>query len=208
MEVLNIFTKDYEHIGIATREETHRYGYWHEVFHCWVLERINEQWHIYLQLRSKLKKDNPRQFDITAAGHLMSDETVKDGIREMKEELGLQVDFNDLHPLGIIPYKIENASIKDFEFAHVFLYTVENGFAQFKIQEIELDGIYRLPLEQFIQLGNGVLKQVTIEGYEVINKEKIFEQKVITLADMETLPSIYQMPLIAKINSWMEKRDR
>ena len=205
MEIVKIFTEDYEQIGVATREDAHRYGYWHEVFHCWVLERIDEQWHIYLQLRSKYKKDFPRQFDITAAGHLMADETVEDGIRELKEELGVDASFSDLHPLGVIPYKIENASIKDFEFAHVFCYIGKNGFDQFAIQETELDGMYRLPLAQFIQFMNGTVEKVAVEGYEVVNKEKIYEPKIITLTEMETMPFNYRTPLVAKIVDFMDK---
>ncbi|MGM9950867.1 MAG: NUDIX domain-containing protein, partial [Lysinibacillus sp.] len=178
---------------------------WHEVFHCWVLERIDEQWHIYLQLRSKLKKDYPRQFDITAAGHLLADETVEDGIRELKEELGVDAAFSDLHPLGVIAYKIENPFIKDFEFAHVFCYIGKNGFDQFTIQESELDGMYRLPLEQFVQFMNGKEEQAVVEGYEVVNKEKIYGQKIITLAKMETLPFDYRTPLVEKIAELMDK---
>ena len=81
-ERLRIFNVNYEQIGAAYRDEVHLRGYWHEVFHCWVVEKIEQQWYIYLQLRSYSKKDYPGQYDITAAGHLMEDETVEDGVRE------------------------------------------------------------------------------------------------------------------------------
>ena len=205
MEIVKTFTEEYDQIGVASREDAHTFGYWHEVFHCWVLERIGEQWHIYLQLRSKYKKDYPRQFDITAAGHLMADETIEDGVRELKEELGVDAAFSELHSLGVIPYKIEHASMKDFEFAHVFCYIGKNGFDQFTIQDSELDGMYRLPLAQFIQLMNGTAEKAMIEGYEVVNKEKIYEQKIIALTEMETLPLDYRTPLVERIVDFMGK---
>ncbi len=205
MEKLKIFSKNYKYIGTASRDEVHRAGCWHEVFHCWVLEWIEEEWYIYLQLRSKRKKDYPGQFDITAAGHLLAHEGVADGIRELQEELGLQAAFSDLQPLGVIPYKIENSSIKDFEFAHVFCYIGKGGFDQFTLQEAELDGIYRLRLQQFLQLANGIVPTAEVEGYELIHSEKIYDRKVITLTDMETLPHSYRTFFIEKINKWLGK---
>ena len=205
MEMVKIFTEEYHQIGVASREEAHRSGHWHEVFHCWVLERIDGQWHIYLQLRSKYKKDYPRKFDITAAGHLMADETVEDGIRELKEELGVDAAFSDLHLLGVIAYKIENESIKDFEFAHVFCYIGKNGFDQFTIQQSELDGMYRLPLEQFIRFMNGKEEKAVIEGYEIVDQEKKHEQKTITLQELETLPLTYRRPFVEKLAVFMGK---
>ncbi|KGR81844.1 NUDIX hydrolase [Lysinibacillus odysseyi] len=203
MEKLKIFTEDYKQIGVALRDEAHHFGYWHEVFHCWVIEWIEEEWYIYLQLRSKRKKDYPRQFDITAAGHLLSHEGIEDGIRELQEELGLPTAFCDLHPLGMIPYKIENTSIKDYEFAHVFGYIGKGGFDQFTIQEEELDGIYRLPLEAFLQLVNGTVTAVEMEGYELVHTEKIYDRKGLTLTNMETLPVGYRISFVEKITKWL-----
>lgn len=36
-ELLNIFNEDKVPIGVATREDIHKYGYWHEAFHCWFI---------------------------------------------------------------------------------------------------------------------------------------------------------------------------
>jgi len=106
IEMLNTFTQDGRPLGKAPREEVHRIGYWHETFHCWVTATQNGEDVVYLQRRSPDKKDYPGLFDITAAGHLTADETVQDGTREMAEEIGLEVNYDDLQPLGIIPYSI------------------------------------------------------------------------------------------------------
>ena len=49
--------------------------------------------------------------------------------------------FEQLKPLGSIPYTIENQCIKDSEFVHMFVYEVVNGLEKIQIQQEELDGI-------------------------------------------------------------------
>lgn len=88
-ERLNIFDKKRVHIGTATRGEVHRRGYWHESIHCWFVSREEDDDYIFLQLRSEHKKDYPNLQDIT--GYLLAHETIADGIREVKEETGIEV---------------------------------------------------------------------------------------------------------------------
>jgi len=81
-EQLKIFDEYRNQIGIATREDVHRLGYWHEAFHCWFISKEKGTDYLYLQLRSNTKKDYPNLLDITAAGHLLANETVQDGVRD------------------------------------------------------------------------------------------------------------------------------
>jgi isopentenyldiphosphate isomerase len=90
-EKIKIFDDNKNLIGEASRSDVHRIGYWHEAFHCWFISNEKGNDYIYLQLSSKNKKDYPNLFDITAAGHLLADETVEDGVRESKEEIGIDV---------------------------------------------------------------------------------------------------------------------
>ena len=71
----------------------HRDGDWHETFHCWFVEKDDEDMFLYFQLRSKNKKEAPNIWDITSAGHIMHDEDVQSGgLREIEEELGFSND--------------------------------------------------------------------------------------------------------------------
>ncbi|WP_347561789.1 NUDIX hydrolase [Bacillus timonensis] len=105
-ERIKIFDDHKNPIGVASRSDVHRIGYWHEVFHCWFIDNEEGIDYIYLQLRSKNKKDYPNLFDVTAAGHLLADETVEDGVREIKEELGIDVAFEELIKLGVLDYSV------------------------------------------------------------------------------------------------------
>lgn len=75
-ERVAIFDENYNKIGEALRDEVHACGYWHAVFHCWVIEKWNNEWLIYLQLRSEHKKDYLSQFDISAASFVVLDNRV------------------------------------------------------------------------------------------------------------------------------------
>lgn len=119
-EYLKIFDEKYQEIGIATRDEANSKGYWHEVFHCWLLSQEENMNYLVLQIRSAHKKDYPSLLDITAAGHILVNETIEDGVREVEEGLGITVSIEQLHAVGMLHYKIDTEKIKDKEHAHVF----------------------------------------------------------------------------------------
>lgn len=166
-ELLTIFDEQGNIIGTAPREEVHLQGYWHETFHCWFVSKDQGIPYIYLQLRSDQKKDYSGLLDITAAGHLLANETVEDGIREVQEELGLDISFQELIPLGTIPYSMRSESLIDKERAHVFLYNNPFSFDDFQLQKEEVAGIVKTKLSDFRHLWLGEQLNLTIEGFRV-----------------------------------------
>ncbi|SEN21977.1 Isopentenyldiphosphate isomerase [Mesobacillus persicus] len=170
LERLNIFDEQYRHLGTATREEVHRLGHWHETFHCWFVCREKEENHLYFQLRSPEKKDYPDLFDITAAGHLLATENVKDGIREVKEELGIAVDYDELMPLGIAKYSVVSEQLVDNELANVFLYNWKGNLEDFQLRVEEVSGIVRVKLVDFALLISEQKQEVKVEGFTVNHK--------------------------------------
>ena len=147
-------------------------GLWHETFHCWFVSKIGDSNYIYLQIRSDSKKDYPNLLDITAAGHLLANETVRDGTREIQEELGIQVLYNELISLGIIKDCIINDSFIDKEMAHVFLYLCDHSFNRFVFQEEEVSGMVRVDFDSFCELLTGKRDEVRVTGYGVTKKGK------------------------------------
>lgn len=205
-EILKIFDENYNQIGTKSRDEVHKQGYWHEVFHCWVLQKQQEEWLIYFQLRSKNKKDYPNQFDITAAGHLLVNESIEDGVRELHEETGLAVAFNKLTSLGVIQYEIDNEYIKDYEFANVFIYELQGSIEDFQLQPEELDGMFYGKLSEFIGIAKGIRDSMQITGYQLDNNKKSYINKQITLTDMAALPQQYLSPFLRALEYALENK--
>jgi len=166
-ERLRIFDDDRNPIGVATREEVHKLGYWHEVFHCWVVSHEAGKDYVYLQLRSDSKRDYPGLLDITAAGHLLENERIQDGVREVKEEIGLDVAFEELIPLGIIDYHVVNGNLIDKEIANVFLYKMRNTLDDFVLQEEEVAGVVKVAFTDFIDFWLDKRKTIKISGYKL-----------------------------------------
>ncbi|MEI5992615.1 NUDIX hydrolase [Candidatus Enterococcus mansonii] len=177
-EVLKIFDKDYQYIGEATREEAHLKGLWHETFHCWFYTIEDNELTIYIQKRSSNKKDFPNQLDITAAGHLLAEETVLDGFREVKEELGIEVAINQALFLGVFPVQISLGSFMDNEFTNVYLVNQKIMLGEFHLQEEEVESLFPIPLTTLKMLLNDSSAEAVLTGYQQENnQQKIVEER-------------------------------
>ncbi|KKI92871.1 NUDIX hydrolase [Bacillus sp. SA1-12] len=207
MEQLKIFDDDRMQIGVASRKDVHRVGYWHEAFHCWFITNEEGIDSIYLQLRSETKKDYPNLLDITAAGHLLADETVKDGVREIKEEIGIDVAFEELVPLGIIDYCVIKDHFIDKELANTFLYKSDHTFDDFTLHTEEVSGIMKAKFKDFTDLWQGEKEIIEVRGFEINHKGKknVLEEYVGRNKFVPHPPSYYQK-IIEKINEQIKKK--
>lgn len=179
-ELLTIYDRAGVSIGEATREEVHKKGYWHKTFQCYVIGSESDTEYMYIQLRSQGKKDFANLYDITAAGHILSNESVEEGVREVNEELGLNVSSEELISLGVIPNIIITENIKDYELSHVFLYEMNEPMETFILQQEEVSGIAKAPLHEFIDFFNGKLEHLEVEGYrlELNGKKNWFSESI------------------------------
>ncbi|KIL51972.1 NUDIX hydrolase [Jeotgalibacillus soli] len=174
-EQLNIFDEKRNHLGTAARDEVHQKGYWHETFHCWLISKSQKGFDIYFQIRSDTKQDFPCLLDITAAGHLLAHETVEDGIREVREELGIDLSFDELHSLGIIINRIHLDHFLDNEFSHTYLSVIPDGFFDFTLQKEEVAGVVKASFRDFSDMVFGQTGKMPIQGFE-FNEHGIKEQ--------------------------------
>jgi 8-oxo-dGTP pyrophosphatase MutT (NUDIX family) len=100
----------------------------------------------------------------------MADETVEDGIREIKEEIGIDISFDKLVPLGVISYCASMENFIDKELAHTYLYYNEISFDDFTLQVEEVAGIVKVEFIHFVELWNGKRETVKISGFEMTDE--------------------------------------
>ncbi|KFM98778.1 NUDIX domain-containing protein [Bacillus clarus] len=150
-EWLTIFDIDGNTIGKKLRDGVHRDGDWHETFHCWFVEKDDEDMFLYFQLRSKNKKEAPGIWDITSAGHIMHDENVQiGGLREIEEELGLSFQTTDLAYKGIFKIDYEISHLIDREFCHMYFHNVIKPLPFAPGEEV--DDVMKVHATSFLQL--------------------------------------------------------
>ncbi len=180
-EVLAVFDENHLKIGEQSRDIIHRQGLWHETFHCWIVHLEEGVPYLYFQQRSNVKKDFPNLFDITAAGHLLAHESVNDGIREVEEELGLNISMEELQSIGIIKDTILQGGFIDNEFAHTFLLIAEKFQLAFHLQKDEVSGIFTSPLSEVVRLYDKKVDRISLQCITSYNKE--VSQIGVTLKD-------------------------
>ena len=98
-EFFDVLTEKGEYTGnVETREQCHKQGLWHKAVVVFI---INSKKQVLLQRRSPNKKMWPNMWDITAGGHVLAGEFGFQAIiREAKEELGLDLNKNDITFIG------------------------------------------------------------------------------------------------------------
>ena len=101
MEYIDIFDYNNNPTGeIKEKTQAHEDGNFHRTAHVWIM---NDKKELLIQKRSSTKKSHPNFWDISGAGHIRAGETVIEGaIRELKEELGLEVKEEDLQYIATI----------------------------------------------------------------------------------------------------------
>lgn len=164
-EMLDIYDENMTHLGVKERSMVHRDGDWHRTFHCWVMCRgADGVDYIVMQKRGPEKELYPNMLDITAAGHLEAGETLADGVREIREEIGLEVDFNDLIPVGIRLGVGRYNGYLDREFNDVFFLVHDSPLSAYRLQEDEVSGLVKFAIDDGLALFAGERDTITGEA--------------------------------------------
>ncbi|WP_173917830.1 NUDIX domain-containing protein [Halobacillus sp. Marseille-Q1614] len=169
-EKLKIFSDWMTPVGEKDRDEVHRDGDWHESFHCWFYRHDKDETFLYFQKRSDTKKEFPCLYDITAAGHIQCTEgRVEGGLREISEELGLQLSEKDIDYHGFYKEELRVKTLKDREICHIYLYAYDE--AKTLTMNEEVTDVVRVNLEEFLSMISKNGKFVTAES--LFHKESI-----------------------------------
>ncbi len=166
MEKLDIRTSDGKITGIIKeRDEVHRNGDIHGTSHVWLIrKKKNKKFDILLQKRANAKDVYGGGYDISSAGHVVAGEGYLDtAIRELKEELGIQVQYNDLVFIGFLEGEMRtNFDGKPFinhEVSAVYIYECDIDEKDFVLQKEEVDCVLWIDFDECKQkLWNGQIR--------------------------------------------------
>lgn len=143
--------------SIKARTLVHRDGDWHRAVHIWI---FNKQCEVLLQRRSPNKDSDPGMLDISCAGHLSAgDDSITGALRELKEELGLDVKASDLRFITTLKRSPKHDDgFVDNEFDDLYLMCIDAKLEDLKMQEEEISELIFVPYKEF--------KASCIEGRE------------------------------------------
>lgn len=148
-EYLDILDENGNKTGkVKLRNEVHRDGDWHRTVHVWILNKHGD---ILLQRRCANKDSNPNMLDISSAGHLLAgDNSLMTAIRELKEELNLDVKKEDLQFIKTLRKSERYTS--DFinnEFYDLYTLLINKSVEDMSYQESEISEIFFVPYKKF-----------------------------------------------------------
>ena len=138
---------------IKLRKEVHRDGDWHKAVHIWI---INNNGDILLQRRCATKDSNPNMLDISSAGHLSAgDDSLTGAIRELKEELNLDVHPNELQFIKTLKRSSKYTStFINNEFDDLYILRTNKKIEEMQFQKEEISEIFFVTYKEFKNMVN------------------------------------------------------
>lgn len=147
MELIDIVDENGNFTGeVLEKEKAHDRNLLHNEIACFV---INSNKEILLQKRSMNKRFNPGKWGL-CAGHVDSGESLEDAtIREIKEEIGLDVTVDELHTFTEREVNIKE---KNSHIAYFYYLVTDKKEDEFVIQEEELSEVKWFNVDYLIEL--------------------------------------------------------
>ncbi len=193
-EWLDIYDENRNHIGVKDRAAVHRDGDWHCTFHCWIVYQ-GEQDTMVVQRRSPNVDSYPNMLDITAAGHYTAGERLADGLRELHEELGIDVAFEDLRYLGTRVGVYADDGLVDHGFNEVFLLDHDAPLESYQFDRHEISSLLRFTIDDGLALFSGAVESIPAQAVGE-------ESGAVTLTRDDFIPSVdnymYRICILAK----------
>lgn len=145
-ELLEVVTEEGNPTGeILSRDEIHNKNLLHNEIAVFV---INKEGLVLLQKRAATKKSNPLCWGSSCAGHVGVSESLEEAtLRELKEELGMDINMDQLH---ILVYKKLRKGDKNSHIRTWYYVKTDFNISDFRIQKEELDEIRWFTIDQVI----------------------------------------------------------
>ena len=149
-EIIDEYNSRGEKIGVIDKDIAHEKGLWHKSVHVWLINSKNE---ILLQYRCAEKKLYPNTWDCSFAGHISAGESSIQAVqREGKEEIGIDVDLDNLTFILTNREKLKYESINSNEFVDIFILKQDFNLDEISFQKEEVSDAKYVSIEEFFNL--------------------------------------------------------
>ena len=145
LELLDLLDENGEPSGqVRERTLVHLNGDWHRTSHVWGVRR-----------RSRGKDSFGGCYDISSAGHIPAGQDyLESALRELKEELGIAAEPEDLRLVGVHDGRYEGEFhgriFKNHEKSHVFAYEKPVEIEKLKLQKEEVESVKWMRIEDVL----------------------------------------------------------
>jgi len=178
MEILDIVDEKGQPTGeTIDRDAAHRGGIRHRTSHVWLLRRKDGIVQVLLQKRSETKDSHPGCYDISSAGHIPAgSDYIQSAIRELKEELGIDVSAKKLIYCGDRDVSFDSIffgkEYHDRQFSRIFVLWDDRDEAEYTIQVEELESVIWMDFDKVYSLvrDNGFRHCIYLEELDIIRK--------------------------------------
>ena len=153
-EYFDVLDENGNKTGITkSRNAVHRDGDWHKAVSIWII-RNGE---ILLQRRAPQKDSYPNMLDASCAGHLdAGEEATACAVRELKEELGLDIDPSDLVLIGQTSTSTRpRPGFINNEFKDIFALRTNKGPEDMVFQKEEVSEVIYVPFAKLKEMIDG-----------------------------------------------------
>jgi len=135
-----------------TRDQAIADADWLGGFHLWIINTKPELGLLF-QIRSNNKATFPGKLDVSAAGHYLAGETVEDGLREVREEIGKNYAFADLTYLGKKVFVGFDQQTRKLQTVCDVFFLVDNSpLKSYQLQEAEVQGLVIVPVSDLLKV--------------------------------------------------------
>lgn len=147
MEYLDIVDENGMPTGeTVARTVAHREGIRHRTSHVWIFRKKEDKLQVLLQKRSDNKDSHPGCYDISSAGHIPAgSDFIPSALRELKEELGVEVDAKQLIYCGqrhfVFEHEFYGEIFRDNQVSNVYILWLDREEEEFTLQAEEISKV-------------------------------------------------------------------
>jgi isopentenyldiphosphate isomerase len=185
-ELLEVYDSNGNPTGQAKPRGTiHLDGHWHLAFFCWIARPGARGVEILLQHRTARKDVWPLRFDASAAGHIRYGESLEEAAREVREELGFEVELGDMVALGRHRQQHDHPNgLIDREHHAVHLLTPGPPDSAYRPDPREVAGLAWLDVDDLLGLVEGRIGEATARYRAVDAPADAFVERTLTPASL------------------------